>query len=132
MRLATSSSRSIALVEQVRHQIRQIPGIRLLEAEAVTELGFPALDPTRITIDLSNLGISGFEADEILHQQFGVTAELPGLTPLNTHTVRRISLNHLNISHTKPIAVRPNCDRFGVGNVEVIEGNAPDCVCCRR
>ncbi|WP_088894192.1 aminotransferase class I/II-fold pyridoxal phosphate-dependent enzyme [Leptolyngbya ohadii] len=86
-------SQTIALVEQVRHQIRQIPGIRLLEAEAVTELGFPALDPTRITIDLSNLGISGFEADEILHQQFGVTAELPGLTTLtfiltfgNTHS----------------------------------------------
>ncbi len=75
-------SETIALAERVRSQISSIPGIRLLAPESVARLGFPALDPTRLTIEVSGLGFSGFAADEILHQAFGVTAELPGMTTL--------------------------------------------------
>ena len=39
-------------------------------------------DRTRITVDVSKLGLSGFEADDILHEQFSVTAELPALRTL--------------------------------------------------
>jgi arginine decarboxylase len=35
-----------------------------------------------VTVDVSALGMTGFEADEFLHQQQGVTAELPTLRQL--------------------------------------------------
>ncbi|MFM7530017.1 MAG: arginine decarboxylase, partial [Nodosilinea sp.] len=37
------------------------------------------LDLTRLTIDVSSLGISGLEADDYLHHQLGVTVELAEL-----------------------------------------------------
>lgn len=40
------------------------------------------LDLTRLTVDVSGLGITGLEADEILHEALGVTAELPELRHL--------------------------------------------------
>lgn len=43
---------------------------------------FADLDKTRLTINVSKLGLTGYEADEILHQQFGVTCELPSLKNL--------------------------------------------------
>ncbi|NEQ37883.1 MAG: hypothetical protein F6K40_17105 [Okeania sp. SIO3I5] len=44
--------------------------------------GFIALDKTRLTIKVSNIGLSGYEADEILHQELGVTCELPSFQNL--------------------------------------------------
>ena len=44
--------------------------------------GFIALDKTRLTIKVSNIGFSGYEADEILHQELGVTCELPSFLNL--------------------------------------------------
>ncbi len=44
--------------------------------------GFIALDQTRLTIKVSNIGLSGYEADEILHQELGVTCELPSFQNL--------------------------------------------------
>ncbi|MFK8185834.1 MAG: aminotransferase class I/II-fold pyridoxal phosphate-dependent enzyme [Phormidesmis sp.] len=39
-------------------------------------------DHTRLTVQVSSLGLTGFSADDILHEQFGVTAELPSLHTL--------------------------------------------------
>ncbi|MGD1698399.1 aminotransferase class I/II-fold pyridoxal phosphate-dependent enzyme [Dapis sp. BLCC M229] len=44
--------------------------------------GFIALDQTRLTIKVSNMGLSGYETDEILHQELGVTCELPSFQNL--------------------------------------------------
>ncbi len=41
-----------------------------------------ALDRTRLTVNVSGLGIDGFTADTILNEQLGVTAELPSLQHL--------------------------------------------------
>lgn len=65
-----------------RTQLSQIPGLRLLNPPNPATAGFTALDPTRLTVDVSGLGISGFAADEILHTELGVTAELPGVRSL--------------------------------------------------
>ena len=43
---------------------------------------FAYLDNTRLTIRVSDLGLTGYTADEILHQYLGVTCELPSLTNL--------------------------------------------------
>jgi arginine decarboxylase len=41
--------------------------------------GFVSLDTTRLTVCVSGLGLTGFEADEILDEKLGVTAELSSL-----------------------------------------------------
>ncbi len=44
--------------------------------------GFVALDKTRLTVNVSGLGLTGFAAEEILDQKLGVTAEFSSLQHL--------------------------------------------------
>ncbi|NEO33363.1 MAG: aminotransferase class I/II-fold pyridoxal phosphate-dependent enzyme [Symploca sp. SIO3C6] len=68
-------SRTLQLADDARDRINRISGLSVLEFDHTH--GFYDLDRTRLTVRVSGLGLSGFEADEILHQQLGVTAELP-------------------------------------------------------
>jgi arginine/lysine/ornithine decarboxylase len=70
-------TRTLQLADEARAKISQIPGLSVMES--VKTPGFLALDRTRLTVRVSELGLSGFEADEIFHQQLGVIAELPTL-----------------------------------------------------
>lgn len=73
-------SRTLQLADLARSKISQIPGLSVL-APASTP-GCYDSDRTRLTVTVSGLGLTGFAADEILHQQFGITAELPSLQHL--------------------------------------------------
>jgi arginine/lysine/ornithine decarboxylase len=73
-------SQAIALATNARNEIAEIPHLSILSSKV--HPGFKYLDPTRLTINVSQLGITGFAADEILHQQLGVTCELPLLEHL--------------------------------------------------
>lgn len=68
-------SRALKLADEAREEISKIPKLSVLEF--TPRSGFQDLDRTRLTVDISRLGITGYEADEILHQQLGVTCELP-------------------------------------------------------
>lgn len=68
-------TQTLQLADRARSCLSQIPGLSILEP--FHSPGFVALDRTRVTVKVSELGLSGFVADEILHQQLGVTAELP-------------------------------------------------------
>ncbi len=68
-------AQTLQLAEKARSRISQIPGLSVLEP--LNTPGFAALDRTRLTVKVSDLGITGFTADDILHSQLGVTAELP-------------------------------------------------------
>ena len=72
-------SQTIALANRAYRELNELPGLRVLQPRL--EKGFLG-DRTRITVDVSGLGLTGFEADERLHKQFGVTAELPALRHL--------------------------------------------------
>ncbi|RMF63698.1 MAG: aminotransferase class I/II-fold pyridoxal phosphate-dependent enzyme [Cyanobacteria bacterium J069] len=78
----TLMQHTLELAAIARPQLATLPGVRLLSADDADTPGFVALDSTRLTVDVSGLGLSGFAADEILHTQLGVTAELPALTHL--------------------------------------------------
>ncbi len=73
-------SRTLQLADYARNKISQIPRLSVLAP--IKTPGFSALDQTRLTVKVSELGLSGFEVDEIFHQQLGVTAELPTLQHL--------------------------------------------------
>ncbi|MGL5835929.1 MAG: aminotransferase class I/II-fold pyridoxal phosphate-dependent enzyme [Waterburya sp.] len=77
-------SQAIALATEASHKIAAIPHLSVLNPDLNSEVqpGCKYLDPTRLTVNVSQLGITGFAADEILHEQLGVTCELPLLQHL--------------------------------------------------
>jgi arginine decarboxylase len=68
-------TQTLLLASKARSQLSKIPGLSILEP--LNTPGFADLDRTRLTVKVSDLDITGFAADEILHSQFGVIAELP-------------------------------------------------------
>ena len=72
-------TKTIELATEARKGIATIPNISILEPNI--DSGCHHTDITRLTINVSQLGITGFEADEILHE-LGVTCELPLLNHL--------------------------------------------------
>ncbi|MBW4651959.1 MAG: aminotransferase class I/II-fold pyridoxal phosphate-dependent enzyme [Kaiparowitsia implicata GSE-PSE-MK54-09C] len=74
-------ARTLDLAAQARDHLAAIPQLKVLSLPAPTP-GCAALDPTRLTVDVSPLGMTGFAADDCLSQQWQVTCELPGLRHL--------------------------------------------------
>ncbi len=70
-------SRTLELAAIAGDRLSQLPHLRVLAPKPTP--GCLTLDPTRLTVDVSGLRLTGFQADDLLHTQFGVTAELPGL-----------------------------------------------------
>ncbi len=79
-------TQTLKLAQQAKIGLEKIPGLSVLnvpqKVQPTHASGFVALDPTRLTVNLGNFGLSGYQADQILHQKLGVTAELPGLKHL--------------------------------------------------
>ncbi len=76
-------SNTLDLAQHMRTGLTAIPGVQIIDKPSVT--AFPSvsdMDLTRLTVDVSGLGLTGLEADEILHEELGVTAELPELRHL--------------------------------------------------
>jgi arginine decarboxylase len=70
---------TLQLAQQARAELQTIPGLRVLSpSDAGQSPGFTTLDPTRLTVDVTGLGLTGFAADELL-QDLGIIAELPTL-----------------------------------------------------
>ncbi|MGF1482459.1 MAG: aminotransferase class I/II-fold pyridoxal phosphate-dependent enzyme, partial [Cyanophyceae cyanobacterium] len=74
-------AKTLQLADEARSQLAHIPGLSVLDPPTTPLPHFATLDRTRLTVNPTGLGFSGFEADE-LTQQLGVTAELPTLQHL--------------------------------------------------
>ncbi len=68
---------TLKLAREARLRLAALPGLAVLESPPAPIPEFFALDPTRLTVNVTGSGLSGYEADEILHEQFLVTCELP-------------------------------------------------------
>lgn len=76
-------AQTLAIAQQVRDRLRPMPGLGVLSPEQLLAVDHSfQLDPTRLVIDVAALGLTGFAADEFLHEQQRVTAELPTLRQL--------------------------------------------------
>lgn len=76
-------SRTLQLADVARTRISQIPGLSVLEISLERcSPGFMALDKTRLTVNVADLGLTGFAAEEILDEKLGVTAEFSSLQNL--------------------------------------------------
>ncbi|XP_016901835.2 uncharacterized protein LOC103495919 isoform X1 [Cucumis melo] len=67
---------AIDLAYQAKSEINKISGISILECAMFSN--FPVVDPLRLTIGFQQLGISGYEADEILYKNHNIVCELVG------------------------------------------------------
>ncbi|PZO20023.1 MAG: arginine decarboxylase [Leptolyngbya foveolarum] len=76
----TLMEKTIELADQAFREISRLPGLKVLQPRR--DLDELVGDRTRLTVDVSPLGLTGFAADEILHRKFNVTAELPTLKHL--------------------------------------------------
>ncbi|KAJ9183050.1 hypothetical protein P3X46_006966 [Hevea brasiliensis] len=72
----TIFNKAMKLATEAKILIKKIPGITLLELPSFTE--FPTIDPLRLTIGSWQLGLSGYEADDILYGNHGIVPELVG------------------------------------------------------
>lgn len=70
---------AIALAQEARLHLQALPGVDVLDA---ARLGLGQLDPTKLVIDVHRLGLTGFEAEAILRQRFGVQPEMSDLVGL--------------------------------------------------
>lgn len=67
------------LAEYSRAVLRQQEGLRLLDRESVGRPGCWALDPSKIVVNVTGLGLSGYEAEAILRHRYGLQVELADL-----------------------------------------------------
>lgn len=88
--------------------INTIPGCNTLKINA-DQVGFTAQDPTRLVIQTTDLGITGFALDELLHKEHQITAEFPDygdltfiLSPSHTEADLQSIIQALQ-------AIRANC-----------------------
>ncbi|XHU96065.1 MAG: aminotransferase class I/II-fold pyridoxal phosphate-dependent enzyme [cyanobacterium endosymbiont of Rhopalodia gibba] len=91
--------KTLEFSEKARQQLSQIQGLSILDFKEPFG-SFHYLDTTRLTVNVTALGLSGFEVDEIFHQQLGITAELPMLR----HLAFIISLGNTTDDITKLIS----------------------------
>ncbi|GAB1544583.1 aminotransferase class I/II-fold pyridoxal phosphate-dependent enzyme [Scytonema sp. NUACC21] len=76
-------SHTLQLAQEARSRISQICGLSVLEIPPSPSLQESIiLDKTRLTVTVSGLGLTGFEAEEILDEKLGVTAEFSSLQHL--------------------------------------------------
>ncbi|KAL8539849.1 hypothetical protein ACS0TY_001449 [Phlomoides rotata] len=67
---------SIELAVEMISTIKEIPGVSVIDISNFPK--FCAIDPLRVSVGVQQLGLSGYEADEILYRDFGVVCELVG------------------------------------------------------
>uniref|UniRef100_A0AAU6W4Q5 Lysine/arginine decarboxylase n=1 Tax=Flueggea suffruticosa TaxID=283120 RepID=A0AAU6W4Q5_9ROSI len=69
-------NQAMKLSSEAKACIKNIPGITVLDFSSFDK--FPIIDPLRLTIGFWQLGLSGYEADDILEREYGIVSELVG------------------------------------------------------
>ena len=68
-------SRALDLAEQARAAVNTIDGVRCLDHDVLEREGVYAFDPTRLTISACGLGLSGFELEVRLRDDYAIAIE---------------------------------------------------------
>jgi arginine decarboxylase len=74
-------SQTLELANIAKKKINTIPGLSVLQLPQYDNSGFLVLDQTRLTVNVSQLGITGFIADDLINN-LGVTPEFSSLQNL--------------------------------------------------
>ncbi|XP_060670547.1 uncharacterized protein LOC107417679 isoform X1 [Ziziphus jujuba] len=69
-------NKALEIAVEAKDMIKKLPGISVLDFQSFPK--FAAVDPLRLTIGFGQLGLSGYEADEILYKDHEIICELVG------------------------------------------------------
>ncbi|WP_100373352.1 aminotransferase class I/II-fold pyridoxal phosphate-dependent enzyme [Bacillus sp. FJAT-45037] len=123
-RLATEGKalldQTIALAEQVRKEINEIPGFRCVGREILGSKATFDLDPTKLIISIKDLDINGYEVENWLRDHYHIEVEMSDLynilcivslgdtkdkTNILVEALTKLSETHQRSSTLKPKAV---------------------------
>ena len=80
MQMATEGkkllNRTIKLAEEARAEINNIPGITCFGKEQARAAGMADMDVTKLTITVSDMGLSGYHVSHVLNNRFGIQVEM--------------------------------------------------------
>ncbi len=71
--------RAISMAEHLRGQINSIPGLYCFGADILDQNGVDFLDPTKVTITVRELEITGYQAETFLRDIHGLQVEMSDL-----------------------------------------------------
>jgi arginine/lysine/ornithine decarboxylase len=75
----TLLGRTIELAESARERLNAIPGVSCFGREICGLPGLFDLDVTKLTIRVTGMGLSGFDALDMLNERFGIQSEMATL-----------------------------------------------------
>jgi arginine decarboxylase len=70
---------AIQLANRAREAINQIPGLYCMGEEVLKTSATYALDPTKLTVCVKDLGIRGYDVERMLREDFNIEVELSDL-----------------------------------------------------
>ncbi|MEK7434477.1 MAG: aminotransferase class I/II-fold pyridoxal phosphate-dependent enzyme [Cyanobacteriota bacterium] len=71
--------RTLDLSEYARNEINKIPNVRCFGKELIGTLGIEDIDLTKLVIDFTKTGISGFKALDIMNEKHNIQSEMATL-----------------------------------------------------
>jgi len=71
--------KTLELTSWARKELAEITGLELLDENVIGQYGCVAFDPTKITVNVLGLGMSGYEMEKILRNQYRLQVELSDL-----------------------------------------------------
>lgn len=69
-------AQAVSQAEWLRQQINELPGLTTLDSARYPELSMYQFDPLRLVVNLKQIGMTGFQAGEILRRQFKIECEM--------------------------------------------------------
>lgn len=69
-------AQAVELAQWLREAVNQIPGLYSFGEEKLGQPGVYALDPTKVTVTVKGLGLTGSEAERILRHTYKIQVEL--------------------------------------------------------
>jgi lysine decarboxylase len=72
-------SRAIDLAAMLREEVNHISGLYCFGKEITGQPGVDTLDPTKVTITVKELGITGYQAETFLKERMGIQVEMSDL-----------------------------------------------------
>jgi len=76
----TLLSHALEVSEWARQELNKIPGVHCFGRERIGQPGIHAIDLTKLVINVSEMGVSGFDVLDLLNEKYGVQAEMATLT----------------------------------------------------
>lgn len=74
-----NAERAIRLAEDARRRINEIEGLYCVGREILRDSATFALDPTKLTISVRQLGVRGYDVERMLREEFNIEVELSDL-----------------------------------------------------